>query len=440
MSTQSHYEADVLVLGAGIAGLIAARHLVKAGRKVIIIEAQDRVGGRIHSVESPDLPTPMELGPEFVHGKVPQTFTLLKEAGLVAYDVAERHEELHGGNFAVTDKEWAAADELLAKVKEVPADKDVSFAAFLDQYAADAPDAVKKRAIGFVEGYNAASKEIISSRALAMAIEAEAEIDDTQFRLIAAYERLPRAVARAIEAPSAIHLQTRVTRIEWSPGKVRVTATAQATETVYSARAAVIALPLGVLQRPADQPGGIAFEPELPTRSLLREHLVMGPVVKAVTYFREAWWEHEKDEGVSFVHDLSQPFPTWWTTLPLRTERLTGWCGGSKADRLPRDEAAIVRVAIESLSNMTGRSYEWVAQQIERIHIVDWRDDPNTFGAYSYVRTGGAGAAQKITEPIDHTLYFAGEHTNIAMIGTVAGAIATGDRAAEQYLADQTLL
>src|SRR4051812_48094237 len=79
---------DVIIVGAGAAGLIAAWELVQVGKKVAIIEARDRVGGRAHTIIDADFDLPVELGAEFVHGKLELTQMLLKRSGTSQYDVS----------------------------------------------------------------------------------------------------------------------------------------------------------------------------------------------------------------------------------------------------------------------------------------------------------------------------------------------------------------
>ncbi|MGN6728070.1 MAG: flavin monoamine oxidase family protein, partial [Tepidisphaeraceae bacterium] len=428
-----HHQADILVLGAGIAGLIAARALSRDHR-VIVLEAQDRVGGRIHSQPMAGHPLPIELGPEFIHGHVSETFDLLKQAGLTAYELPDLHQDIDRGRLIDTAADWEAAETLLERLAGV--DADMTFAQFLERHARDVPDPVRRRAIAYVEGFTAARQNDIGIKALAIAQAAEASIDPTQFKLIGPYDALPRSVGRQIASPSRIDLQTQVRHIRWTASHVEVGAIGVGGPCTYQASRAVIALPLGILQQPPDAPRGVRFEPEIPSRSLWRDHFAMGPVIRCVVRFREAFWESQEDlQHIHMIHNPDAPFPTWWTTRPLRTAQLTGWCGGAAADRLPSDEPAVRAAAIESLVRLFGRSKEDLLPRIETMTIRDWRNDPNTFGAYSYPRVGAADVAEQLTRPIAETLYFAGEHTDLPQIGTVAAAIASGTRAAAQIRA-----
>lgn len=419
-----HFHADVLVLGAGIAGLNAARDLSEQHR-VIVLEATERVGGRIHSVRG-DGPISIELGAEFVHGKAPALFDLLRRTSLVPYELSEKHVESRNGKIVDTDDDWNAGMALLDQFGRAGS-KDMSFAQFVERDARKLSASAKQRAVAFVEGFNAADQTLISVQSLKRAAEAEDRIDgERQHRLIGAYDDVPKALAHEIREPSRIDLQTRVTRIAWRKQHVTVEAQTPAGVATYTARGVVIALPLGVLQ--SDR---IAFDPPLPTRKVL-DQLAMGPVVKALVRFRTPFWHDMGQEDLSFVHDLAQPFPTWWTTHPLRTPLLTGWCGGAPAGRLPADDAALRGLAIESLSHIFARKPRDVGREIDVIHIRDWRRDEHTLGAYAYVKVGGVDAPAKLARPIQQTLFMAGEHTDLEMIGTVAGALASGERAARQ--------
>src|SRR4051812_28053502 len=89
-------EFDIIIIGAGAAGLIAAWELAQAGRTVAILEAKNRVGGRVHTISDQRFDLPVELGPEFVHGELELTQMLLKKSGTEQYEVAgdiwQKHE------------------------------------------------------------------------------------------------------------------------------------------------------------------------------------------------------------------------------------------------------------------------------------------------------------------------------------------------------------
>src|SRR5215470_19212794 len=88
---------DVVIIGAGVSGLAAAAEMRKFGLSVLVLEARDRVGGRVWTRHEPDLSAPIELGAEFIHGRAPETFELLREVGKAAVDTSGAHWTLHDG-------------------------------------------------------------------------------------------------------------------------------------------------------------------------------------------------------------------------------------------------------------------------------------------------------------------------------------------------------
>src|SRR5689334_18064689 len=98
--------ADVLVLGAGVAGLAAAQELSQAGLRVIVIEARDRLGGRIFTRHVAGHPLPIELGAEFIHGRPPESFALVEQAGLLVYEISGERWLAQDGQLTSRDALW----------------------------------------------------------------------------------------------------------------------------------------------------------------------------------------------------------------------------------------------------------------------------------------------------------------------------------------------
>ncbi|CAN5395752.1 NAD(P)/FAD-dependent oxidoreductase [soil metagenome] len=431
--SNSPEKADVLILGAGVAGLAAARRLA-GPRRVIVVEGRDRIGGRILTHRPANQPLPIDLGPEFVHGRPKETLELLDEAKLVAYDLSFRHFESAAGKPIENNEAWEKVDELLGRLSSV-GKADCSFKEFLDRHAADVDEETRQRAISYVEGFNAARYDRISVQSILASNKEEEVIEGhRQHRLVGGYDQLAAALAAGVRAPSRIELNTTVREIRWQRGSVEVHATSPDGPRVYRAKQAVITLPLGVLQLPADAPTGVRFVPELPTRSMIQQQLCMGQVIKLTLECRTAFWEELGDRDLSFIHAINTPITVWWTTHPLRTKRLTGWIGGSRAEGRSCDRASLMRDAIASLSQTFHVPAEQIADEILDVYVHDWEHDPFSRGAYSYVAAGGAAAPGLLAEPIDDTLFFAGEHTHTGLIGTVAGAIKSGYRAADRTL------
>ncbi len=201
------------------------------------------------------------------------------------------------------------------------------------------------------------------------------------------------------------------------------------------ARLAIVTLPLGVLQGDS-----VRFMPELPpSKRAALGALVMGPVVKLGLRFRTAFWERAhggRCRAGSFFHRAEAAFPTFWNMLPLHAPLLIAWAGGPKADALAgRDEGSLVAGALEDLRVLFGSDPDPQAE-LEAVYLHDWQSDPYSFGAYSYVATGGGDARAQLAAPVDDVLFFAGEATAPASeAGTVTGALQSGERAAGEVLA-----
>src|SRR5438067_1208412 len=157
---------DVAVIGAGVAGLAAARELRRRGRSVVVLEARDRVGGRIFTLDDPTLPVPVELGAEFVHGEAPLTHRLLAAAGLAAYDIAGEQWLAAGGRWRRIDLR-RSVDRVLRRLDAAGPDR--SFAEVLEAKHGRTLAAHRRDALAFVQGFDAADPRLISAHSLAPA-------------------------------------------------------------------------------------------------------------------------------------------------------------------------------------------------------------------------------------------------------------------------------
>jgi monoamine oxidase len=420
----------ILVIGAGMAGLTAARQLAEAGRKVLVLEARDRVGGRILTLR--DGGEVLELGAEFIHGRPPELWELIHEAGLETY-------ALDGTNVCHKSGKLKKCDEIGEVFKflnglEKWKGTDLSFADYppLEKLSPEKRDEV----INYVQSFNAADYRRIGVHALAVQQSAEKEIaSDEAFRVREGYDRVPEFVANKVrEAGGRIELSRTVEKIEWERGNVRVYVRDAGELAQYSAAQAVIALPLGVLQHL-----GVVFDP-VPAALIAANQLAMGPARRFTLLFRERWWAaHEKVKlpKLSFLFAQDAMPPVWWTAHPWETRTLTGWIGGPRSsafDQFTREQVG--DAACKELAKIFALPVEMLRGQLIGCATHDWQTDPHSCGAYSYVPAGALDAVLKMATPIQRTLYFAGEHTDVTgHWGTVHAAMRSGIRAAKQVLA-----
>jgi monoamine oxidase len=429
---------DVVIIGAGVSGLAAASELRKSGLSVLILEARDHVGGRAWTRHEPDLSAPIELGAEFIHGRVPETFELLREVGKAALDTSGAHWTLRDGKLVQnTEDLFDDIQEALerSKVLEQP---DVSFATWLShsrQYGLSPEAAAMAKA--FAEGFDAADPDRVSAHFIAKEWGSGGMLDSPQFRPLGGYSSVLAALAGALDRESLrLQLHTIVSAIRWKRGSVEIDATFLGQPFSMRAACAIVTLPLGVLQAPADAPGAVRFVPGLEAKRKALEGLAFGTVLKLSLRFRNAFWEDldgGKYQGASFFHSAATAFPTFWTSLPLRAPLLTAWVGGPKAARLSSAEMAdIVQQALESLSAIFGGRPP-SEFELEAAYLHNWQTDPFARGAYSYIAVGGQDARQALAAPLEDTLFFAGEATDTEdEAATVTGALQSGARAARE--------
>lgn len=429
---------DVIVIGAGAAGLMAAAELVQAGRAVLLLEARDRIGGRIWTRFEPDLGVPLELGAEFIHGHAPLTRTLLARVGAAAIDINEAHCALRAGR-PTPRVDYFAKVLQAARAGGLLAGSDLSFDAFLDSAAAaglsrSERDAARRMA----QGFDAADTRRASARAIIAEWSGDTLGSTPQSRPAGGYASLLAALSPALRS-ARLQLQSTVRSVRWSRGAVEVAGESAAGPFRARAARAVITLPVGVLQKRPGARGTVRFTPALEAKRAALHGLASGPVVKLLLRFRTPFWEELQGgrfRDVSFFHAAAAPLPTFWTAVPTRAPLLVAWAGGPQARRVGAGaaRARLVRSALASLQALFGRGTD-VAASLQGCYYHDWQRDPYARGAYSYVTVGGSGARAALGQPLADTLFFAGEATDTAdEAGTVVGALQSGLRVAREVL------
>ena len=428
---------DVVVIGAGAAGLAAAGLLAAAAQSVLLLEARDRVGGRCWTRAEPGVALPVEMGAEFIHGSPDVTREELRRAGLVAIDAGDAHWYKQGG---ILTRGNAFRRIRLAMRKLPQPARDVSFATLLaraprSQLRGDLRTAARM----MVEGFDAADSRRISAQEVrAEWMHADAA-NGAQSRPLNGYSALMAALAGKLAGGTCrLRMQSAVTAVHWQRGRVRVAYRALGENRIAVAPRVVVTLPLGVLQHAATAAADLKFVPALTSKRAALKALSAGTVVKAILKFHSPFWETLADgryRDAAFFHSSRTPFRTFWTAVPARAPLLTAWAGGPPAARLLQSTPArMVGEALRSVQNLFGPRID-VAAELANWWWHDWQHDPYTRGAYSYVNAGGEGAREQLAAPLDDALFFAGEATGYAgESGTVAAALGSGMRAAREVL------
>jgi monoamine oxidase len=396
----------VIVVGGGLAGLAAAARLVEAGREVTLIEARERLGGRVHTVHEDGLV--IELGAEFLHGAPAEVEALLRDAGL---DIVEE-----GAAGDAEDAEDAGFfGDIAAFCRAAAGAPDLGVAAFAGTLGPDWAGRVGG-VLGYVGGFHAADVTRMSVHALVEAERAQGVGSAPPRTVRGGFDRLADALAERI-GHDRLRLGAPVHGIEWAPGRVRVRAVERGVPFAVDGAAAVVTLPVGVLQADA-----LAFDPTLPRKIEAARDIGVGPAVRVVLRLRAP-----VPEG---FHQSQGAFPVAWSG----GRTVVAWAGGPAADLLHGlGGEALAKAAIAALEGAIGLD---LADNVVGWSHHDWLDDPFSMGAYSYAIAGAADAWARLAEPVQGTLFFAGEATCApGVAATVHGAILSGWRAADQVLA-----
>lgn len=437
-------KVDVAIIGAGAAGLAAAKALVEQDYDVVVLEARDRIGGRVFTHRDSGTPVPIELGAEFIHGSAPELMEIVREGGLASVDISGRHWQTLGTKIRPADEFWPSLEKVMKRMDEKRR-PDRSFEDFLKTRPGGRRLAHERRlALEFVEGFHAADPSRISERALAQNGSPGGDVRERRMgRVLDGYDRVVQWLAAPVV--DSIRTSAIVTRVRWAPGNVSVEARHPdgRSRPGVDARAAIVTIPVGVWQAPSGEDGAIEFDPELRDKKLPLERVAMGSVVRIVLRLSERFWASEayakqigtqEFDTMSFFHTQAEHFPVWWTAYPVTAPLLVGWHGGPTAKPLANlASEQIEQAAIQSASRQFGISPRRMRDMVEASWLHDWEHDPYARGVYSYQTIGGADAPAALGKSLRGTLFFAGEATDVeGRTGTVHGAIATGRRAAEE--------
>lgn len=414
--SKSQAPLDCIIVGGGASGLAAAAGLSGRGLRIRLLEARERLGGRVWTLRRGLWP--IELGAEFVHGEPESTLGVARRAGLRLVEIADDEPRARGRSdfFELIDK---VMDRLDPKAPDRP----------FGDFVAELPHSLRRAgrmAASYVQSFHAADLSLISCADLAEQ-QKSAGRERANFRLVDGYDRLIDALKDGVPS-SSIRTGVVVDEIDWS-GPLAVVSAGRKT---FAAKTVLVTLPLGVLKS-----GAVRFSPVLPVRkSSALSRLHMGAAARVVFVFKPEAWEpiRRRLPARSFFQSPGERFPVFWSRFPERTPMITAWVGGPPAAGLG-EAATVENLAAGDLAKALRISPAKLKARLSASRYHDWQSDPFSRGSYSYAGVGGGSARKELARPEAGRLFFAGEATDVeGQSATVAGAISSGKRAAKQVL------
>ena len=412
MSDRSEH---IVIVGAGAAGLMSARELARGGKRVTILEARDRCGGRIHPLPASRFGYPADGGAEFVHGEAPVTRGLAREAGLTVRTISGAQWSFDGTDFSRESPRDPYDARLHAALSNLT--DDLTVADFLRRHF-DGPEHARLRHAGerVVEGYDAADPE----RASTLALREEWMNDGhaTQARMDGGYGGLIDFMASECRKLGvAIHLGAVVSAIDDSGGKLAVRSTGGAAQICDRV---VVTVPLPLLR-------GIALPAAARAKAAAADDIGFGSVIKILLRFSRPWWGERRQELADMLFLLSdQTIPVWWTQYPHQHPVLTGWFGGPRTAQLSHlDRRGLIDAGLDSLAAIFSLPREDIARDLIAAEAANWANDPFARGAYSWARPRTRAAKESLARA-DGPVLFSGEALYRGRdMGTVEAALAS---------------
>lgn len=421
--------ADVIVIGAGAAGLAAAGKLASQGYSVLVLEARDRIGGRIHT-SMQWAGTPIDLGASWIHGVKGNPLTAIANTLNLARVPTYYNDEVEifpGGARAgaafQADYTWAANVVGKARAAADRLNHDTSLAnAVLAYLGGTLPTGGRLVALNYyvnsvIEQEYAADWTQLS----AWNFDDDGAFPGHDALIVQGYIQIANYLAQGID----VRLGQIVTGIEWSASGVTVTTTTG----TWSAPQCVVTLPIGVLQA-----NKVVFSPALPAMQAdAIAGLGMGLLNKTILRFPAPFWP-KKPDWIEYLTNTKGVWAEWISLEPgFRQPILVGFNAGNQAHAIEaQDDASTIAGAMTALRSMFGAT---VPDPLDA-QITRWASDPYALGSYSFEPVGASRRTRiRLATPVGKSLVFAGEATHPKYPATVHGAYLAGLRAADQIVA-----
>ena len=412
---------SVIIIGAGIAGLAAARKLKEKGLTVTVLESQDRVGGRLRSNRS--LGVAFDEGASWIHGTQGNPITdLARKSGMTTYETLDESRKSYDLGGAVRDADvYDAAEEKLDAILETLMNEGGAGRSFETVFFQEYPEYAKDRLWRFLlSTYMTFDTGDLDQLSSTLYDEGE-EFDGEERISTNGYDMIPKYLAKGLN----VRLNQRVTKVDYSGSMVLVSHNGTTSKADY----VLVTVPLGVLKENV-----IEFTPDLPqAKQTAIEKVGMNCVNKFLLTWDKAFWDdvqyisytpEEKDKFNYFVnvkkfHPKVNALMTFaYADYGRETESMT-------------DDAVIDEI-MAHLQDIYGEDIPDPTHMLR----TKWNSNPNAFGAYSFTAVGTEMRHfDDLAEEVNDKLFFAGEHTEADYFSTAHGAYLSGIREADKILA-----
>lgn len=410
----SHY--DIAVIGAGAAGLAAGLSIQAAGKRFIVLEARDRVGGRAFT-DTETLGLPFDCGAHWLHAAAQNPFTKIADQLGFAYNSRLTWADVmrFGGGGPLPEAVQAEASSYVA-----------AMLTRIAEAGEISPDMPLSSYLESGNRWNQLTRQIINQITShdpedCSTLDYAGYIDDGgDFPVADGFGALLARHAAGLP----VTLSTPVTVIDWSGREVRV----ETAKGILTARTIILAVPVNVLIA-----GGIRFDPALPASLVEAFHdCRMGVSEKlAILIDRPIEGLGHLYGDVLFPDPARQPFNLY--VNPFGRPLLVSHMGGSHGREMERlSDAEAEAIAMEAVVEAFGVSFRKRVRKMLRTH---WASDPYTLGGYSHAKPGRAASRLVFSEPVADKIVLAGEHCSIPFFSTVHGAHLSGIAAAKTALA-----
>jgi monoamine oxidase len=393
---------SIIIIGGGASGLMAAYELSKHKLPITILEGKNSLGGRISTLHNSSFSQPIEAGAEFIHGDLPVTLGLLKDANIPYHVINDSMFHIEKGKLKKQDHFADNWNKLMKQMDSLK--QDMPLNDFLNRFFADDTyTGLRKTVHDFAGGFDLADSKTASTKALYREWSEEMA---NQYRIDGGYKKLIDHLETSAKANGCVFITgCCAKKISWQQNEVNVLTMCSR---IFKAARIIVTVPVSVLQANEKDKNYIEFEPSIPAHIDAARNIGFGAVIKIILEFNNNFWSvKHKDAGFIFMNEA---VPTWWTQLPVEQPVLTGWIGGEKAISLKDNtDRQILEIALRSLANAFEIPADALDMNLKAFKIANWNKEACINGGYSFNTTKTDDAKKILGQPAGNTIFFAGE-------------------------------